>query len=118
MNKSEIKVKIDSEETKALAVEILQKYNQPFLKAKDAMDFWEGCNDLVCHDSQWFVITDLYNRETITLNQLEELLKNEPEKSQVTESAVFNADNVCFHRTQDRVRTHRGFYCGSCGKRF
>jgi hypothetical protein len=75
MNKSQIRVTIDSEETKQRAIEILQKHNQTFLKADDAMDFWEGCNDLVCKDSEWFIITDLYNRETITLEQLENLLK-------------------------------------------
>lgn len=24
----------------------------------------------------------------------------------------------CFHRTQSRVRTHRGTHCGDCGKQF
>jgi hypothetical protein len=28
------------------------------------------------------------------------------------------ADEVCYHRTQDRVRTHRGHHCNNCGKRF
>jgi len=28
------------------------------------------------------------------------------------------ADEVCFHSTQDRVRTHRGYHCNNCGKRF
>jgi hypothetical protein len=27
-------------------------------------------------------------------------------------------DEICFHRTQDRVRTHRGYHCNNCGKRF
>jgi hypothetical protein len=75
MNTSKIKVKIDSVEKQQKAIQLLQTHNQSILKAKDAMDFWEGCDDLVCKDSEWFIITDLYNRETITLEQLENLLK-------------------------------------------
>jgi hypothetical protein len=75
MNKPDIRVIIDSVEKQQRAIELLQTHNQSILKAKDAMDFWEGCNDLVCKDSEWFIITDLYNRETITLEQLENLLK-------------------------------------------
>lgn len=33
------------------------------------------------------------------------------------ESDVVESE-VCIHRMQDRVRTHRGAHCNNCGKRF
>lgn len=27
------------------------------------------------------------------------------------------AEDVCYHSFQDRVRTHRGYHCGKCGKK-
>ena len=26
-------------------------------------------------------------------------------------------DKVCYHLPKDRIRTHRGYHCGNCGKR-
>ncbi len=36
-------------------------------------------------------------------------------KEQVTSKETRES---CYHRTQDRVRTHQGIHCGNCGKRF
>ena len=51
--------------------------------------------------------------------------KLEAEKSkkciQEANKVSFNTvltDEVCYHRPQDRVRTHRGYHCNKCGKRF
>jgi len=27
-------------------------------------------------------------------------------------------EEKCYHRIQSRVKTHRGYHCGDCGKRF
>lgn len=89
MSNSEIIIVVDTPEKQQRAMEILQKYDHKNLTAKDAKDF--------------------YKRDIITLDELEQLLKNEPEKSQVAGSAVFNADNICFHRPQDRVRPYKGY---------
>lgn len=50
--------------------------------------------------------------------RLLELLKfKKSTKTAIVGNTVL-ADEVCFHRTQYRVRTHRGFHCNNCGKRF
>lgn len=28
------------------------------------------------------------------------------------------SNEICYHPPKDRVRTHRGFHCNRCGKRF
>jgi len=42
--------------------------------------------------------------------------------SKTTEPAIavdtVLATDVCYHLLRDRVRTHRGYHCGNCGKRF
>lgn len=77
MKKTEIRVTIDSVEKHQRAIEILERYGERIINAKDSMDFWNGCNDLVCKNSEWFIITDFYNRNKITLDELEEMFKNE-----------------------------------------
>jgi len=34
-----------------------------------------------------------------------------------TVDSIVSVDDVCYHRIQDRVRTHRGYHCNKCGKR-
>ena len=44
-------------------------------------------------------------------------IKSTEEVNKISSNTML-ADEVCFHRTQDRVQTHRGYHCNNCGKRF
>lgn len=78
-------------------------------------------------------IRELYLASTIDLDEARERMRGlypvgNPEVSQLVEDLLQSwrswrshqavLEVVCPHRSQDRVRTHRGYHCGNCGKRF
>ncbi len=65
-------------------------------------------------------IYDLNNKSM--LETLKKLIGKKPiestkEVNKISSNTML-ADEVCYHRTQHRVRTHRGYHCNNCGKRF
>lgn len=43
--------------------------------------------------------------------------ETEKEVNKISSNTMLE-DEVCYHRIRDRVRTHKGYHCGNCGKRF
>lgn len=80
MKKKEIRVTIDSVEKQQKAIEILERYGEEILNDKIAMEFDVFWNTLFLgKKNRWLVCVEEtnLNRTEITLDQLEEILKNE-----------------------------------------
>ena len=80
LKKSQILVTIDSEEKQKRAIDILSNYKEQIWKEDFAMDFDSNKNKLVFATEDWFICynVDLSDEIEISLDQLEELLKNKP----------------------------------------
>lgn len=76
MNKTEIRVLIDSEEKKQRAIEILKKNGEKIWTNPRAMKFSKSNNYLKCSivDNAWYIGPSCERRIKITLDQLDELL--------------------------------------------
>ena len=80
MNKTEIRVTIDSIEKQQKAIEILERNGQNIWKDKTAMLFNEDEQSLIFFklDGDWLIVNNYEekNKTEITLQQLDELLIN------------------------------------------
>ncbi len=80
MNKTEIRVTIDSIEKQQKAIEILERNGQKIWKDKTAMLFNEDEQSLIFFklDGDWLIVNNYEekNKTEITLQQLDELLIN------------------------------------------
>jgi hypothetical protein len=79
MNKSDITVVIDSKEKQQRAIEILNKYKEHIWEEDFAMNFEPFRKQLVFTSGDWYICfdIDLNDEIEITLDQLDELLKNQ-----------------------------------------
>jgi len=75
MKKHEIRVTIDSTEKQQKVIEILNRYNEPICKyGLDINKMWKT---LYYNGYNWSIALIKENLTEITLDQLDELLKNE-----------------------------------------
>lgn len=77
MNKTEIRVTIDSVEKQQKAIEILGRYGEPIWEDKYSMNFLAVFDSLRMLHDEWYISRPLEYQTEITLDQLEEILKNE-----------------------------------------
>lgn len=79
MNKTEIRVTIDSVEKQQRAIEILERYKQPILDKNRDMYFNHEFKNLYFNliVNAWFIGMRGEWLNEITLDKLEEMLKNE-----------------------------------------
>lgn len=84
MNKTNIRVTIDSEKKYKRAIEILEKHGERIWDFENAMIFDRFFRHLIFDDNEdvgWYINTSLNPTETeITLDQLDELLTQEKYK--------------------------------------
>jgi len=82
MNKTEIRVTIDSKEKQQRAIEILNNHGEKIWEDNTAMYFDEIFYFLVCDKEKidWFIRSLDDSRTEITLDQLDELLTKEKQK--------------------------------------
>lgn len=82
MNKTEIRVTIDSEEKKQRAIDILEKHMEKIWDDRIAMVFDVFHNSLIYSEdgNDWFINYQDESLIEITLEQLDELLTKEKQK--------------------------------------
>ena len=84
MNKTNIRVTIDSDEKYKRAIEILEKHGEIIWDFENAMIFDRFFKHLIFDDNEdvgWYINTSLNPTETeITIDQLDELLTKEKQK--------------------------------------
>jgi hypothetical protein len=77
MNKSNIRVTIDSTPKQQKAIQILNKHGETISNEKSSFSFDEFYNQLVfSSDGTWSIFVGFIWQTEITLDQLDELLKN------------------------------------------
>lgn len=82
MNKTEVRVTIDSTEKQQLAIQILEKYGEKIWESEKAMLFDEEWKHLIFSSAKnhWFIKIAHLGRKEIAFFKLEEILEKEKNK--------------------------------------
>lgn len=90
----------------------------------------DRCNKELFVEKYFGLISEITNEETKIITDFGQLVNllamfegvgrdgKTPDASENTLPIQNVVGSACLHPMQSRVRTHRGYYCGDCGKRF